>query len=322
MKNIIRNYDVIGIIGLSKNSGKTTTLNYLLSLFSTEKIGLTSIGLDGESFDQVNFLPKPKIYLKENMVVATASTCLNVDDQYYEVLDDTNIMTALGEVVIVRILKSCQFVIAGPTTNKELGKVMDKMKPYVDKLFVDGAFNRMTFANLSLLDGICLAAGASYHIDMEETIKQTLWIEKAMSLPKTHQDLKLLQKPMTIKTNTQTLYHVEKNITHLSQFHPNSIEWIYIGGAVTHKLVDGIIKRKDTHLTIIADDWTKFLFDHRTSKHLETLNIQLEVIKSSQLLMVTVNPFSPSNHHYEKTLFLKRMKNTLTTPVFNVLEME
>ncbi|MBE0701144.1 MAG: hypothetical protein IH571_05610, partial [Acholeplasmataceae bacterium] len=46
MKEIIDRVQTLGIIGLAKNTGKTTTLNTLIQLYKNMKLGLTSIGLD------------------------------------------------------------------------------------------------------------------------------------------------------------------------------------------------------------------------------------------------------------------------------------
>ena len=55
-------FKVISIVGNTKNAGKTTVLNYYLEKFD-KPIGLSSIGLDGEEIDQVNFLEKPRIFV-------------------------------------------------------------------------------------------------------------------------------------------------------------------------------------------------------------------------------------------------------------------
>ena len=49
------NNKAIGILGTAKNTGKTTTFNFLLewSNLKSIRVGLTSIGYDGEDIDNI-----------------------------------------------------------------------------------------------------------------------------------------------------------------------------------------------------------------------------------------------------------------------------
>ncbi len=236
MKKLIDDLNVVGVIGLAKNSGKTTTLNHMIALYEYLKIGITSIGLDGESLDQVNFLPKPKIKVKRGMVVATASGCLEASFVRFQVLDKTDFHTALGRIQIVEVLSDGHMVVAGPTTNKEMNQVLMKMKLYTDKIFVDGAFNRMTFANIDQIDGIVLATGAVVSPFMQETIKETKVIVDAFNLHKSYRIEHTPSDSLIIQTTfhrfgeknkkLETIKHIVSNIN-------DKIDLMYIKGAIT-----------------------------------------------------------------------------------------
>lgn len=93
----------MSIVGMCKNAGKTTMLNWMLSgghLHGT--LGLTSIGRDGESTDIVTGTEKPGIFVKEGTLIATAKDMLRLGDVTKEILMTTGIPTPLGEVVILR----------------------------------------------------------------------------------------------------------------------------------------------------------------------------------------------------------------------------
>ena len=93
----------MSIVGMCKNAGKTTMLNWLLTgghLRGT--LGLTSIGRDGESTDVVTGTEKPGIFVKEGTMIATAKDMLRLGDVTKEILMTTGIPTPLGEVVILR----------------------------------------------------------------------------------------------------------------------------------------------------------------------------------------------------------------------------
>ena len=129
MKHIVESFHTIGVMGIAKNTGKTTTLNYLIDQLSADGLFITSIGLDGEAFDQINDLPKPRIRVKKGMKVATTTECLKESTAIYQVDMKTGLATALGEVVIVEILEDGYMLVAGPTTNQELNKLLTIIKP-------------------------------------------------------------------------------------------------------------------------------------------------------------------------------------------------
>ncbi|MEG0661801.1 MAG: hypothetical protein RR472_00835, partial [Anaerovoracaceae bacterium] len=58
-------YKTVSIVGMAKNAGKTTALNYLIEEAMDEGmiLGITSTGRDGESTDVVTGTDKPKVFL-------------------------------------------------------------------------------------------------------------------------------------------------------------------------------------------------------------------------------------------------------------------
>ena len=325
MKRIIDMVDTLGIIGLSKNSGKTTTLNAIIDLYQNLRIGLTSIGLDGEDLDQVNFLPKPKIFVKRGMVVATASGCLEASKVNFQVLEMTRMRTALGHIEVVEILSDGHMVIAGPTTNKELNQVIRLMKKRVDKIFIDGAFNRMTFANIESIDAIVLAAGAATSPIMSQTIDQTKMIVDFFNLKKSYRLEEIPLESLIIQTTFHQASFDDKKITTMKHAFTeinDKIDWIYIKGAITPRYIEYFTKKMMMDFTLICDDPTKLLIEQEHFLNLKKLNIEVSTIHPCPLLFVTINPFSPSGNHYDEKEFKEEMKKAVNVPVYNVLKME
>ncbi len=324
MKRIIDKVLVTGIIGLAKNTGKTTTLNSILELYKSEIIGLTSIGLDGEEIDQLNYLPKPKILVKPKMIIATACGCLEASDISYKLLEKTDLQTALGPVSIIEIISSGNMVIAGPTTNKELGVLISKMKQYTKRIFIDGAFNRMTFANIANIEAIILATGAAVGPLMQKTIEQTKVVVESFGLAKAKDYKKIPNEALIIKTSDGSYKFKSKQIDVLStaiQGLMSPIESIYINGAITPRLVSFFIKNKIRDITLICNDPTKLLILEREFSNLAKLRIKINIIKPCPLLFVTINPFSPIGYHYDADEFLTAMKKAIKVPVYNVKKM-
>lgn len=82
-------YRSLAIVGLEKNTGKTECLNYLLRQIGKMdgQFALTSIGIDGESRDQVCQTPKPEIEVPEGMIFVTSEKHYRQKRLIAEVLD-------------------------------------------------------------------------------------------------------------------------------------------------------------------------------------------------------------------------------------------
>jgi molybdopterin-guanine dinucleotide biosynthesis protein len=310
------NPTTIAIIGLAKNTGKTTTLNACIQTVpNTSMIALTSIGLDGEAIDQVTFLPKPKIHVKPGMIIATAKDTLKDTPIEYDTLKQTTIATALGDIVIIRIKSQGNLVIAGPSTNQDLNRCVTLLKTLSDIVLIDGAFNRKTFASIAHLDGLILATGASFHPVMEDTIKQTQAIVESFTFPKTSYDV------TAVNDTTPKLYKNAKRKKHpIGYILPQKT--LYIKGAITPSIIDNFIKHNYKNYTLIITEATKLLIPYTYFTYLHKLRLTVEVLHPIPLLCVTINPFSPKGHNYDKNAFFTAMQDAITIPVINVLEKE
>jgi len=115
--DLIKNkYKIISVVGMAKNSGKTVTLNELIeeALDVNLRLGITSIGRDGEKQDIVTSTEKPLIYINEGTLIATAEEVFNACEANLEILEITDYSTSLGRVLIARAISSGYVQIAGP----------------------------------------------------------------------------------------------------------------------------------------------------------------------------------------------------------------
>ena len=111
---LLNGVQTMSIVGMCKNAGKTTMLNWMLHhdrLRGT--LGLTSIGRDGESTDVVTGTEKPGIFVREGTLIATAKDMLRLGDTTLEIMETTGIPTPLGEVVIFRARSDGNVQLAG-----------------------------------------------------------------------------------------------------------------------------------------------------------------------------------------------------------------
>ncbi|HLP17024.1 MAG TPA: hypothetical protein VK470_12240, partial [Bacteroidota bacterium] len=153
---------IIGIVGTAKNTGKTTTLGAMIaeSAAHQERLAVTSIGYDGEEIDTITGLPKPRLFLRTGTIVITSERCLAQTSAEFRVLTRTDVETALGRIAIVEITRDGLIVLAGPNTKKLLRGIIDELGQYgVDRMFVDGSFNRI--AAMAAVETMIITTGAS-----------------------------------------------------------------------------------------------------------------------------------------------------------------
>ena len=324
MINILDEYQVIGIVGLAKNTGKTTTLNWLIKKNQHRTIGLTSIGLDGEKMDQIHFLPKPRIMVHPEMIVATAQSCLDEAMIDYDVIQKTNLFTSIGEILVVRMKGEGYLVIAGPTTNQELSKVLKLMKNYANNILVDGAFNRMTFSNLDEIDGIILATGAAFSNVMEETVEHTKRVVDLFQLKKANVTTDP-QAKMVFMTSKGVINLLDKKIASIENVlndKENTFNQIIIKGAVSEPLINCMIQSRRRNYQLIGEDPSRFLFQSKSYKYLEHLHVELLVQKTVKLICITMNPYRPTHQSYDPLNFMNALKQKVNVEVIDVMREE
>lgn len=335
---------IIGVVGTAKNTGKTTTLSYLLQQAHQQnlyevvdfRIGITGIGYDGEEIDTVTSLPKPRLSLPENTIVATSEHCLRNSTAHFETLRRTGIRTALGEVLILRIVQPGLVVIAGPNRKSTLATVIELMKNIgVDILLIDGSLNRL--APMAIAKKIIFTTGASRNIDTGILAEEMKAVERIFSLPQSNYALPPVQLVALIgKHETRSLpffslldeHDARAVVAQLSK----ETNCIYIPGLMSVISLQKVTERlSNIGMEIIITDPLKLLIAAEPlalNSFLDALNkssVRLSYIHKPQLAAVTINPFYPKPSgagftpaFVDKYNMMDRLQRSLSVPVFNV----
>jgi energy-coupling factor transporter ATP-binding protein EcfA2 len=277
-------YRTISIIGMAKNSGKTTTLNYLIEAYKKEgaTLGVTSVGRDGERVDEVTKTEKPGIHVYKGTVIATAEKLLPLCDITKEMIKTTEMNTPLGYVVLVRALSDGFVQLGGPSIVAQLAKLIKHIPG--DKILVDGAVSRKSSANPTVTEAVVLCSGAGLNRNMQKTIEET------------RHAVNLLTLPACNETASDTC--------------------VYLKGAVTDAAIYAL--ELFTGLTIVAQDPTRLFISPKTYEKLQFNNIKLAVRTPIRLVGLTVNPTSPYHIGYNPDEFLQRMREAVSLPVYNL----
>lgn len=305
-KELIRQLESVqsmSIVGMCKNAGKTTMLNWLLSHTGRGRIlGLTSIGRDGESTDVVTGTEKPSIFVPAGTLVATAKDMLRLGDVTKEILMTTGIPTPLGEVIIMRARSDGYVQLAGPSITAQLKSVSQRFYELgASQSIIDGALGRKSLGARQVAEGIVLCTGASYHMSMEKVIADTVNIYRIMNLPKAET---MPPEP-------------EEGLEKCLRQHGEAL----VTGALTDTMVlpllrSGVLRNG----RLVVQDPSKVLLTPDTLDKLATRQVALETAEAARTLCITVNPVSAYGWKFDKDEFLHRMREAVQVPVINVKE--
>ncbi len=303
LEKSLREVKTMSIVGMCKNAGKTTVLNWLLHNSRRDRIlGLTSIGRDGESTDVVTGTEKPSIFVPEGTLVATARDMLRLGDVTKEILMTTGIPTPLGEVVIMRARSDGYVQLAGPSITTQLRDVSKWFFELgAEQSIIDGALGRKSLGARTVAEGVILCTGASYHMNMEQVIEDTANIYRIMNLPKA---ATLPPEP-------------EEGLEACLKDHGEAL----IPGALTDSMVlpllrSGVLRNG----RLVVKDPSKVLLKADTLDKLGMRHVKLEAAEAAKTLCVTINPVSAYGWKFDKDEFMEKMREAVDAPVINVKE--
>lgn len=293
----------MSIVGMCKNAGKTTMLNWLLAHSGRGRVlGLTSIGRDGESTDVVTGTEKPSIFVPAGTLIATAKDMLWLGDVTKEILVSTGIPTPLGEVIIMRARSDGYVQLAGPSITTQLKSVSQTFFDLgAEQSIIDGALGRKSLGARQVAEGIVLCTGASYHMRMEKVIADTVSIYRIMNLPK-----------------AQTVPAAPEGT--LEQCLKEQGEAL-VTGALTDSMVLPLLRagvlRKNR---LVVADPSKVLLSPDTLDKMQLREVRLETAEAARTLCITVNPVSAYGWKFDKDEFRVRLQEAVDIPVINVKE--
>lgn len=172
----------VAIVGVAKNSGKTTTLNALLSL-TTRRCGLLSIGIDGEQEDALIGTLKPGIFARRGQLVVTARAALARSSAQVDYIASLGFSTPMGEVFLVEVREPGEVLLAGIRHSADLGLATQLLGAHgAECVLIDGAYGRTIAAHADYSDGFILSTGAILSSSVQEITAHTAALVHALTL--------------------------------------------------------------------------------------------------------------------------------------------
>ncbi len=312
----------LSLIGLTKNVGKTTATNYLLetliseNLFRPDELALTSLGLDGEATDALTGLPKPCYVPQAGMLVATTAELLREAENegaQVERLQQLPGRTALGPVILARILRPGRVIIAGPMLLRDLRNALDRLQVLGAHLgIVDGAINRLGAAAPHVTDACVLCTGASAAATPELVARCTADVLRRLSIQKTQSQDAYKKQPSQARLYMYTVNDGGSTIEDYTDMAKpeNEARWIashvhsqqnpifVLRGAFTEELSRALlaylaVNNSPGNGELIVADGTRIFCHSVVLQRLSARGLALSVVNPIHVLALTSNPYTP-----------------------------
>lgn len=316
----------VAVMGMTKNTGKTVSLNHLLSQAHAERltVGLTSIGRDGEAHDQVYAIPKPPVMVTPGNLVATASDTLVRAKARIKQIDTTGVGSPMGEILIVKVIESGEMEVAGASRSHDQHKVIALLRQCgADIVLLDGALGRSHHASPAMADGVVLATGAAVGGGMGDVLRKTHDRLAILGIPAAPSDV--LARTQAIWTqggvgawnlHGDCLFHdriatINAAAALLTQ-DLQGLSTMAVSGAVG-KLFWRALLHLAQHkpgLSLIVADGTKLFIDATDLATFERLGGQVMAQRPIRMLGITLNPFSPFGGSFNAPEFLALARQT------------
>ena len=326
----ILKYKSLSIVGLEKNTGKTESLNYILRRLSQKNVvvALTSIGIDGESRDQVCQTPKPEIEVYEGMIFITTEKHYFQRKMVSEILDVSHSFTSLGRLVTARAISSDKVLLSGPPHTNGLKLLIKQMEHFgVDLTIVDGALSRLSLGSPAVTEATVLATGAALSANIPELVRKTKFIYDLIELPEVNGALK--EKLDTIEKGVFTIDE-DDNLHDLNIQSVLTIEnvkdklhsggnRIFVSGATSEKLFNFLrIQKRIAETILVVKDFTKIFTTSEAYYAYVKKGGRVMVAQKTKLVAVCINPVSPEGYNLNSVELQNAMQESLNIPVYDV----
>lgn len=333
LDHLAKRHQRISIVGMEKNAGKTTVLNYLIEEAMDEDIslGVTSTGRDGETMDLVTGTEKPKVYLYAGTIVSVPVQLYDLADAGLEILRMTRYSTALGQLLLCRVAESGYVQIAGPVNTKDHKAMCNEMKELgAGLILIDGAIDRRSIAAPGTSDAIILATGAVISRSLKRVIEETLHVVHLYQLPRlpdgpvrdrieegaAEEKILLMKGQRIVALDLQTGLAAGK---FLDEAIDESTEAIFLPGALTPSVVGDIHPAKFKQVKFILKDPTRIFIGATPWQQLRKRGFSVEVLENIEIAALAVNPFSPAGYSFDHKELLTAMRDAAgDIPVFDV----
>ncbi|MDD6646630.1 MAG: hypothetical protein PUF60_02290 [Firmicutes bacterium] len=334
LEELSQKYKTVSIVGMAKNAGKTTALNYLIEEAMDEGIvlGITSTGRDGESTDLVTGTDKPRVFLDTDTIVSVPEKLYELADAGLEILKMTEYGSSLGRIILCRVVTSGYVQVAGPVINASHAKMCEEMLGFgAELILIDGAIDRKSIAAPETSDAIILSTGAVLSRSMKKVIEETAHTVGLYRLPLLEDGY--ARKLILEHLSEEQLLMIDGEEARLlnrstglgaGKFLDGEINentgYIFVPGAFTQSVIADINPKKLRQVTFVLRDPTRIFIDSVSWSQLRKKGLKVQVLAGIEVAAITVNPSAPGGYAFDHEELLKGVQEAIPDiPVIDVM---
>jgi hypothetical protein len=336
----------LALVGLAKNTGKTEALAALLRELRAagRVVGVTSVGRDGEAHDVIDSrIEKPRVLLAGGSLVASTDELLRASGIPHDLLEETDVRTPLGRVLVARLRGGGTIEVAGPSGAAQVRAVAETMLAHgAEQVLIDGAIDRRAASSPDVADGLVMSTGAVLSKDIEEVVELTREAVELVRVPTLAAEGEhgARLSAFAAAAGGESLFVGEQGdpavlpprfalsadaveLVALLGAHPDG-RWLILAGALPDRflreLVAGV-RSSGRELTVIVADATHVFLAEKDPDWYRRQGISLRVLRPIDLLALTVNPIAPQSHGFDSGELRALLSAQLAElPIFDVLD--
>jgi hypothetical protein len=302
-------------------------MNSVLDSYENDLIAITSIGLDGEEIDQVTFMEKPRVYARNGYILATAKDTLSQCEASYRVLEETDIQTPIGKILILEVTKPGNALIAGPSIVFDMERLVGVLSKYSPKkIFIDGAFFRHSLAKISEATIFVVGANLTSDIDkvVDDAVATTMKFELDI-VDENISDLIINKNVSSIDSQGKLLdFGFESVIGNTEKIFVDknkNVRFLYLPKSLTNEFVLKLVElRHEFRFDIILESPVNIQLNISNLMNLFKLKNKVYVRNQVNLVAVCYNPVSPRGYIFDNDEFMLKLQDALKRKVYHVKE--
>lgn len=327
-------HQILSIVGLAKNAGKTTALNYLIeeAMDCGMTLGITSTGRDGETLDMVTGTEKPRVYVDYGTIVTVPARLYDAAEAGLEIMRATEYSSPLGNILLCRTVDSGYVQIGGPLNTCDHRRLcMEMLARGAELVLIDGAIDRRSIAAPGISDGTILSTGAVLSRNMKKAVEETYYAVSLYRLPELA-DRRFREAILNSGISGKILI-IDKDYgvtsselktglnagRYLDALIGEDTACVYLPGALTAGVLEDIHPKKLAAVPFVVGDPTRIFIELHTWKTLEKKGLRVLTLNSIEVAAVTVNPQAPGGHRFVREEFVNALREVITEiPVVDV----
>jgi hypothetical protein len=302
---------ITALVGLSKNAGKTSFLNWLTSTLFLAEAGIITTGRDGEDFDLISKQQKPKVLVPASYFFSTWTHQISVNSPYMEVLERLPYKAAGKSLWLVKAKTHLHTEVVGPASVFEQIELAKKILSCGAKhVFIDGSLDRKSIVLARELEQFFLIVSPALG-SFTDILQETGRVVTLASIP-TEKSIELYSTiafhngKKCVITDFETLLGNEKEITTLISTE-KKVVWFFIPGVITERMLQML---KPLFYKYKCSLYMEHPFQLLLSaSSLLGLSGNVYTKRQSRLCGIAVNSFSANGNHIDSQELLSEMQN-------------